>query len=209
MNPFSFFTRRVCLTLGPDWPQACAEFERVGVNDVWRFDALPIDGERIKGPHQSFNASVRQILTDFIASGSESLLHLEDDVVFRDLAHLELALCELLTNWDVVYLGANLLCWNKPDDLRPLRYSDHLFRVRQAWCTHAVGISRRAAQIILDGQPDINEQMVDNYLSGLLPNLNAFVVAPMVAYQRPHYSAIWQRHDDYTEIFEQSDGRLR
>lgn len=209
MNPFSFFTRRVCLTLGPDWPTACAEFERVSVNNVWRFDALPIDGERILGPHQSFNASVRQVLEDFIVSGSESLLFLEDDVTFRDLAHLELALCELPANWDIVYLGANLLCWNRADDPQPVRYSDHLFRVRQAWCTHAVGISRKAAQIILDGQPDINEQMVDNFISDILPVLNAFVVAPMVAYQRPHHSAIWNRYDDYTEIFQQSDERLK
>lgn len=209
MTAFDFFTRRVCLTLGPDWPTACAEFERVGISDVWRFDALPIDGEVIKGPHQSFSASVRYILQDFLVSGAPSLLHLEDDVVFRHTGHLAAALSELPANWDIVYLGANLLCWGNSNDPQPTRYSDHLFRIGQAWCTHAVGISRRAAGIILAGQPDINAQMVDNFISGLLPNLNAFVVAPMCAYQRPHHSAIWNRYDDYTPIFDQSNARLK
>jgi hypothetical protein len=53
--------------------------------------------------------------------------------------------------------------------------------------------------------------MFDNALSDLLPELNAFVVAPMVAWQRPRFSSIWQRSevDDYTEIFEVSEARLR
>ena len=70
----------------------CTELERVGMKDVWRFDAIPIDTDKILGPHQSFSASVRQILSDFLISGAETLLHLEDDCVFKDLTHLEEAI---------------------------------------------------------------------------------------------------------------------
>lgn len=209
MSGWRFFDRRVCLTLGPEWPIACREFERVGLTDVWRFDALPIDDDKILGPHQSFSASVRRILEDFMVSGARSLLHLEDDVVFRDHAHLQQALSELPDDWDVVYLGANLLCWNRDDDPQPERYSEHLFRVHQAWCTHAIGFSRRVVPFILENQPDFSSQMIDNWISAQLPRLNAFVVAPMVAYQRPHHSAIWNRFDDYSEIFDRSGERLK
>lgn len=210
MNAFDFFQRKVCLTLGPDWPLACSEFERVGLNDVWRFDAIPIDNDKILGPHQSFSAGVRQILQDFLVSGSKTLLHLEDDCSFQSLDHLESALSELPWNWDIVYLGANLLCWNRPTDPQPERYSEHLFRVQQAWCTHAVGFNRKVVPYILANQPDFSSQMVDNWLSDQLQRFNAFVVAPMVAYQRPHRSAIWDTDEyDYTPIFQASDERLR
>lgn len=197
MNPFSLFTRRVCLTLGPDWPLACEEFERVGLDHVWRFDALPDIG-----PHQSFNRSTRRILSDFAMSGSDTLLFLEDDVVFRDLGHLESALSELPADWDIVYLGANLL------NGQPERYSEHLFRVKSAWTTHAIGYNKKVIPFLLDNQPDANAEMFDNALSRWLPDLQAFVVAPMVAYQRFHKSTIWQTTEDYTPHFEASDARL-
>lgn len=200
---WSFFERKVCLTLGPDWPIACGELERVGLTGVWRFDALPDIG-----PHQSFSRSVRQILSDFLASDSETLLHLEDDCTFRSLEHLEMALSELPPDWDIVYLGANLLCWGNPSDPQPERAGEHLFRIRQAWCTHAIGFNRKVVPFLLENQPDFSHQMIDSWLSEQLPKLNAYVVAPMVAYQRPRHSSIWDRFDDYTPIFEESQKRL-
>lgn len=194
---WSFFQRVVCLTLGPDWPIACTEFERVGLDCVWRFDALPDIG-----PHQSFNKSTRRILADFAMSEAKTLLFLEDDCVFRGLAHLESALTELPADWDIVYLGANLLNGN------PERYSEHLFRVKSAWTTHAIGYNKKVIPFLLDNQPGFSAEMYDNALSRWLPNLQAFVVAPMVAYQRFHKSSIWSTEEDYTPHFEASDARL-
>jgi hypothetical protein len=151
---------------------------------------------------------MRKILADFYHSGSERLLHLEDDCVFRDLSHLEPALNELPDDWDFVYLGANLVCWNNGEP-RPERYSENLFRVGAAWTTHALGVSRKGAQFILEKQPGFSEIMLDNWLSTQLPNLKAYCVAPMVAYQRPRESAIWQKGlEDYTHLFEESERRL-
>lgn len=199
---WDFFDRRMCLTLGPDWPIACEEFERVGLENVWRFDALPDIG-----PHQSFNRSTRQILSDFLVSGADTLLFLEDDVVFSDLTHCEQALSQL-PDWDIVYLGANLVCWNNGEP-KPERYSEHLFRVRAAWTTHAIGYNKRVVPFLLGNQPGFSEIMFDNWLSGQLANLKAYCVAPMVAYQRPHFSSIWNRWDDYSPIFEESEARLK
>lgn len=206
MSVWQFFDRRVCLTtLGDEWAIGIREFERVGL-EVERFQSIPDIG-----PHQSFNKSEREILCRFwLEETPQTLLHVEDDCVFRNLDHLEQALNELPDDWDIVYLGANLICWNNGEPA-PERYSEHLFRVRAAWTTHAVAYNRKCIFEILAKQPAWSEQMYDQYLSNRLSEFNAYCVAPMVAYQRPRFSSIWQRDyvDDYTPIFEASDARLR
>lgn len=200
---WNFFERRVCLTNDPvEWEIGKAEFDRAGLA-VDRFAALPDIG-----PHQSFSKSLREILCQFWLSEADTLLHVEDDCVFRSLDHLPQALAELPRDWDVVYLGANLICWNNGEPL-PERHSEHLFRIRAAWTTHAVGFSRKGARYLLERTPGLSDVMLDNWISTQLPELKAYCVAPMVAYQRPRYSSIWQRADDYTPIFEASEERLR
>lgn len=205
---WSFFQRVVCLTNNEsEFAVAQREFERVGLiglgRAVRRFQAV----EEI-GPHESFSHGERNILLEFLHSSDESLLHLEDDCVFRNLEHLPHALSELPPDWDILYLGANLICWNNGEPA-PERFSDHLFRVRAAWTTHAIAYNRKCVYEILAKQPAFSEQMFDQYLSSRLPDFNAFCIAPMVAYQRPRFSSIWQRADDYTPIFEASDAKLK
>lgn len=201
---WSFFDRRVCLTTIPEeWARGLVEFNRVGL-EVEKFQSLADIG-----PHQSFSRSVRRILIDFLYSGAQRLLHLEDDCQFRNLSYLDVALSQLPEDWDIVYLGANLILWGNGDVAPPERHSDHLFRVFGAWTTHAVGFNRKVVPFILENQVGYSEQMLDNWLSQQLPGLKAYVVAPMVAYQRPRISSIWNRFDDYTSIFEESDRRLR
>lgn len=202
---WAFFQKRVCLTNDPaEWQIAQTEFNRVGL-EVEKFQAV-----KEIGPHQSFSHSERNILLDFLHSDAERLLHLEDDVVFRDLSLLPAALFQLPADWDILYLGANLVLWNNGEPW-PERYSEHLFRVKCAWTTHAIAYNKKCVRTILEKQPEFSVQMFDNYLSTRLPELNAFCVAPMVAYQRPRFSSIWNKPeiDDYTPIFEASDVRLR
>jgi len=209
MSKWSFFDKRVCLTTHPEeWKLGQQEFDRVGLS-VEKFQSLPIDDDKILGPHQSFSGSVRQILTEFNESNAQTLLHVEDDCLFRDLWHLEYALHQLPEDWDVVYLGANLILWEQEKPQPPTRYSSRLFRVYGAWTTHAVGFNKKVVPFLLENQPGLSERMFDNWMSSQLPNLNAYVVAPMVAYQRERFSSIWNRHDDYTPIFEESDRLLR
>ena len=102
---WSFFDRKVCLSLTEEeWSKGKAEFERVGLYGVERFQAV-----KEIGPHQSFSHSERNILLDFYHSPAQRLLHLEDDCQFRDIEHLGRALAELPRTWDILYLGANLL----------------------------------------------------------------------------------------------------
>jgi len=211
MSVWSFFQRKVVLTSDDvQWCLAQEELARVGLNNYFKCTALPIDDKEILGRHQSFSGSVRQILRDFLASDSQTLLLLEEDCIFRDLSHLDLALTELPSQWDILYLGANLICWNNGEPW-PERVSEHLFRVYAAWTTHCVAFNRKVVEWLLEHQPGLNVQMFDQYLGEVLPQLNAFVVAPMIAYQRPRVSSIWQKGaiDDYTEIFMESDRRMQ
>lgn len=204
MNVWGFFESRVCLTVQDhEWQKACGEFERVGLYGVQRFQAV-----KEIGPHQSFSHSERNILLDFYHSTANTLLHLEDDVQFRSTEHLEAALRELPHDWDILYLGANLVQWGNGES-SPERYSEHLFRIKGAWTTHAIAYNKKCIHEVLAKQPGFSEKMFDNALSDLLPTLNVFVIAPMIAYQRPHISLIWNRFDDYTPIFEQSEAMLR
>ena len=198
---FDFFDRKTVLTCDDVlWCQFQNEAARVGLDGYLKFEAV---GDI--GPHQSFSRSTREILSQFWASGDDRLLFLEDDCVFQPIDHLGAALSELPDDWDIVYLGANLL------NGTPERYSEHLFRVTAAWTTHCVGYNRKVVPFLLENQPGFSEMMFDQFLGNSLAQLKAFVVAPMVAYQRPHVSAIWQNpvEDDYTSIFEASQERLR
>jgi hypothetical protein len=203
---WSFFHRVIMLTANPaEYALGEAECQRVGLT------VEPYHAVKEIGPHQSFSHSERNILLDFLYDAdSTRLLHLEDDVMFRDLTHLSQAINELPDDWDVLYLGANLICWNNGEP-NPERYSDHLFRVRAAWTTHAVAYNKKCVRRILEGQPSFDAQMFDNWLSTRLPELNAYCVAPMVAYQRPRFSSIWQREveDDYTDIFGASEALMQ
>jgi hypothetical protein len=203
---WSFFQRRICLTNDPsEYALAEQEFRRVGLN------VQPYHAVKEIGPHQSFTHSERNILLDFLFdSDANTLLHLEDDVTFRNLDHLPQAISELPPDWDVLYLGANLICWGK-DEPWPIYYTPNLFKVMAAWTTHAVAYNKRCVRRILEGQPSFDALMFDNWLSSRLPELNAYCVAPMVAYQRPRVSSIWQKGvvDDYTDIFLASEAKLR
>lgn len=205
MNPWQFFDRKICLTVQDhEWRKACNEFERVGLHGVERFQAV-----KEIGPHQSFSHSERNILLDFYHSSAETLLHLEDDVQFRSTEHLEPAIKELPNDWDVWYLGANLVLQPGFGACIPVRHSEHLFKIDAAWTTHAIAYNKKCIHEILAKQPGFSERMFDNYLSDRLPELNAFVVAPMIAWQRPHMSLIWNRETDYNDVFEQSEEKLR
>lgn len=193
---WDLFDRKVCLTADAgEWGKADVEFKRIGLTDVQRFNAI----QHI-GPHQSFNCSTRQILIEFFESSNERLLFLEDDCVFKDISHVDQAIKELPADWDIVYFGCNI------QDEKPVKVTDRLYRIQGAFTTHCIGYNKKSIPFILENQPGFSEQMYDNWLSGQL--LNAYVINPMVAWQRPRHSKIWGHAVDYNEHFIESQKKL-
>lgn len=203
---WDFFKIKYCLNQDsrPDrWIQAQQELTRVGL-EVERFSSLPADQ-----PFKSFCLSQYAMLKAFLGTGKETLLTLEDDVLFRDLGHLEQALKDLPTDWDILYLGANItemvqgIDANPPE---PCSWTKQLWRVRRAWTTHAVAYTRKVVQDIVDMYPIHSFEMYDCWLSNhILGPSNAYLVNPMVAHQRPGKSDLWDQETDYTGAFIHGD----
>lgn len=143
------------------------------------------------------------MLKAFVATGKDTLLALEDDVIFRDLHMLPAAIRELPHNWDILYLGANItdMVFGIKEN-PPIRYSARLHRIRRAWTSHAIAYTRRMADIIVRHYPVGTFEMYDNWVSGnILGHYNCYLVNPMVAYQRPGKSDLWGCETDYTGAF--------
>jgi hypothetical protein len=71
-----------------------------------------------------------------------------------------------------------------------------------------VNTNKKCIPFILENQPGFSEQMFDNWLSANLNRLNAYVINPMVAWQRPRHSKIWGHMVDYDEHFIASQNKL-
>lgn len=145
------------------------------------------------------------MLKRFLETEGKTLLTFEDDVIFQDLQHFEAACSELPAEWDMVYLGANITDMVFGiKEYPPVRYSEHLYQVKRAWTTHAVGYSRKMADIIVRHYPVQEFNMFDNWLNeNILPHYKCFLINPMVAWQRPGISDLWGGVDtDYTGAFE-------
>lgn len=195
---FEFFDHIYCLNVPhrtDRWSQASDEFERVGIKPE-KFSAVPAIG-----PHQSFNASQRAMLEKFFETGKGNCLILEDDVLFTDIGSLGSALSELPVNWEILYLGANIR------EEWPVRYSGHLFHLKNAWTTHAVAYTRKAAEKIINEFPN-EHYMYDNWLGDNLHRFNAFITAPMMAIQRPGRSDIWGHDVDYEYVWRETRQKL-
>lgn len=146
-------------------------------------------------PMKSFCLSQYAMLRHFIAySKDQFLLALEDDAIikfeedgFRFPAD---------PDWDLFYLGCNLR------GVKPEPAENGFCRITTAYMTHAVAYSRRCVEWILSSYEPTSWQMYDDWLSNQLPNLRAYVMNPMIAYQRPGRSELWQGYTDYTRTID-------
>lgn len=203
-----FFDQIYCLNQEsrPDrWAQAEAEFNRVGI-PVQRFLSLPADQ-----PNKSFCLSQYAMLKKFLASGGKRLMTFEDDALFKNMDHLPACLNELPADWDVIYLGANLhhMVFGITEN-PPVKYSEHLVRVKRAWTSHAIGYSRKMVEAIIEKYPVESFEMYDNWLSSnMLEHYNCFITNPMICWQRPGKSDLWNADTDYTGAFEWGDKFMR
>lgn len=200
---------KLCLTLPERTDRqelARGEFRVQGMN-VDFFDAI-YDSDRL----QSFNRSYyRMVITalntieHFEADSGKPIyishaLFFEDDVVFGNCSHLPYAFEQLPADWDVLYLGANVT--NGP----LLKYSKYLCVPSAAWTTHAIAMSHRVMQYIIDKFDPLSGRMFDDWLStDVLPHFNCFIVNPMCCTQRPGRSDLWNCNTDYTDCFEKGN----
>lgn len=115
----------------------------------------------------------------------------EDDVEFiEEIELLDKALDQLPLDWDCLFLGAS------PQETQE-RFDTHLFKLKNAWTTHAIIWHNRnggAVEYILSHVNDINKW--DVYLASVIqPMFNCFVIYPMLCTQRQTQSDTCTRSD--------------
>ena len=117
----------------------------------------------------------------------------EDDcVLMQPWSMVQQAMVQLPKDWDALWLGANL---RTPVS----RYSDNLFRIRNAYALHAVIYnSKRMVKYILENHKTPSGINLDVFYGrNVQHKFNCFITYPMVANQRKGYSDITKREVDY------------
>ena len=155
-----------------------------------RFEAI-IDTVGWRGCRDSHISLLEQATPESVT------LILEDDMLFLNdfFENVPLAMAELPSDWDCLYLGASP---QKPQEV----YSEHLYRINHAWCMHGVMWRKRkggAVEYMLENRAEIKK--IDVYMSEVIhPNFNCFLIKPMILTQSPKFNSDTCKRADLSTI---------
>ena len=187
-----FFMKSLCITI-KDWLLAEEEFNRVGLK-VEPFQAIVEDNRAL-----GFNKSVYECMK--LAKG-EDLLLLEDDVKFDGEVRFDFPKDALTVHLGCNLIGMDTTVWQMPTNGVEGGYA----RLHNCWQTHANWYSAECVEFILQNFKFVTDeykreglQIFDEWLRvNVFPRGRSYVMNPMIAYQRPRWSEIWNCHTDYT-----------
>jgi len=156
------------------------EIKQFGIADFERFNA-------VEGGWLGFNHSTKQAL-----QGDGTLLLLEDDCVFKGtIDDLNICIAELPDDWDLLYLGANL------KTVIPV-YSQHLYKIHDAWTSHAILYSNKGRSYCANYFDPDGGMIYDEWLRVHAQRiLKCFICYPMLAVQADGWSDIWFANTTY------------
>ena len=162
------------------WQSMQEQLRAFGVSDYERFDAYT-------GGATGFNKSVHYALKD-----EQELLLLEDDCIFLGTYNdLIAAKAKLPDDWDMLYLGANVLTPQK-------QYTDGIWHLDNAWTSHAILYSDKGAEWCYKNFQHDDVTIYDEWLRTVAQKqLKCFIMNPMIAVQSQSYSDIWGVDADY------------
>lgn len=194
---WSFIKTFYCLNLRPNeqrWRDSVTQFLTVGIPWVFREVKDEPDDNRYLG----FNRSMYETIRKGYETG-ETFCIFEDDVVFTPQFRVaEGAMQELPADFDLFYLGGNIIGSDVTGWAWPNKYSHHLAQLTNAWQTHAVVYSNKAAKYVLDNFDPETFPVLDEWLRvNVMPMGKSFVCKPMIAYQRPGWSDIGKCQVEY------------
>lgn len=197
--------KNLCINIDSDtesWALAQKEFDRVGLT-VERVSAIVEDNRPL-----AFNKSVYKCMQ--MARG-DSLLLFEDDVVF---SCNELPRYQVPIGFLTLHLGCNIIGTDTMQWQMPTAFTPFLAKLHNCWQSHATLYSAECVQFILDNlRTDVldgNNMIFDEWLrQNVLPMGRSYILNPMIAYQRPRKSEIWNCHADYTGAHSQGNEWLK
>ena len=207
-NPFDFFDKIYCINLPESVDrknQVSKVFKDLGILDKVKFDAFtprPPNGIKLSNVSIScagvYGVSLSNLKVIFDATNSicKNMLILEDDIKIRnDINYfnkmLSLAIQELPSNWDILYLGG------KPKR-EVIKYSNHLVKVRHMVGAYAYALNRRAfIPFINKFIGEIGKYPHDGTIGSFASGNNGFCVYPPLIKTEAGFSVLRNAHRDY------------
>jgi hypothetical protein len=149
----------------------------------------------------AFNKSVYKAMQ--LAEG-EDLLLFEDDVTF-DVDKIEIP---PVTDFMTIHLGCNIIGMDSTRWQMPTYFNYYIAKLHNCWQSHATLYSKECVRYILDNFKYVTDeyktegcQIFDEWLRvNVLPMGRSYVLKPMIAYQRPRHSELWNKEADYTSV---------
>ena len=132
------------------------------------------------------------------ASMHEQALVIEEDLIFidgyEDIWHE--AKYSVPDDWEMIFFGANLT--EKAE-----RIDKYWVKLNGCWMGHCFAVNSKSAKKILAYMED-NELMGDVVFNQMQQKglINAYLITPMIAYQRPGYSNLVEKVVDYKQAME-------
>lgn len=203
-----YFDKIYCINLirRPDrWEKVKIEFERVGFDDVTRYEG--VDGETLDTTKFSYNPSLLvgelgimethiQIITEAKKNNLSSILILEDDVYFTDeISKLRDYLESVPDDWDMIYFGGN-----HKYGLPPVNVNDKIIKLNKTVALQCVAIKNSIYDKILKVTENRPKQ-IDGCYADLQPWVSAYGFNPNMALQTVDYSDIQNKTVNYNNFF--------
>lgn len=135
---------------------------------------------------------------------------MEDDIVFDEPPEMPMP----PEGWLSIHAGANIIGTDQMVWQMPTRLNDHYARLWNAWQSHCTFYSAECVDLILEKMnPNIltvDQMIFDEWFRvNIMPMGRSYLRVPMIAYQRPRHSSIWNTPSDYTGCHRQGNHWLK
>lgn len=138
------------------------------------------------------------ILTECQKNNTENVLITEDDVEFCENFNSKFFEYILeLSNWDMLYLGANHALCNPYENNPPIKVTEHMYKVLHAYSTHAYAVNKSCYQYLIDHISKLTNPL-DVMYSTIQKNLEVYIFRPHLAWQSEGYSDILEANVNYS-----------
>lgn len=192
------------------------QLKDIGI-DAERFEAYTGDNRCLAFNKSQYHC-IKKGIADSEAEGKKIFGVFEDDVAFTTKwPLLHRAMKDLPPKWLMLSLGCNLVgmgttSWKMPD-----KESPYIARLHNAWMTHAIIWNVEMIKQVIEQFPYHTDEyereglvIFDEWLRvNAFPNYPCFVMNPMIAFQVPDKSDIWNTEGDYTACFNAGNEMLR
>jgi glycosyl transferase family 25 len=199
----NYFGKIYCINLderSDRWEKVKKKFESVGLTNYTRFSAIKT-GDGWNGCKQSHLTIIKEAKD----KGYKNFLVFEDDfILHKDFNHiLNESISSLPNDWDMLYLGGNLLKCTQQEDV-----SSTLIKVNSVLTTHCYMMRNTLYDKVLNEAPDfprqhgfLRGQAIDVYYSEFICKThNVYMTSPSICGQEEGYSDIEKKNMNYNHL---------